>query len=55
MWIIRDSNEPIATVAIEGQYNHQIEKRSQISLVRILLDDKVSSNYISFLLVSGGS
>ena len=40
MWIIRDSNEPIATVAIEGQYNHQIEKRAQISLVRILIDDK---------------
>ena len=40
MWIIRDSNEPIATVAIEGQYTHQIEKRAQISLVRILIDDK---------------
>ena len=40
MWIIRDSNEPIATVAVEGQYNHQIEKRTQISLVRILIDDK---------------
>ena len=40
MWIIRDSNEPIATVAVEGQYNHQMEKRTQISLVRILIDDK---------------
>ncbi len=40
MWIIRDSNEPIATVAVEGQYNHQIEKRTQISLVRIIIDDK---------------
>ena len=36
MWIIRESNEPIATVAVEGQYNHQIERRTQISLVRII-------------------
>ena len=36
MWIIRESNEPIATVAVGGQYNHQIERRTQISLVRII-------------------
>lgn len=40
MWIIRESNEPIATIAVGGQYNHQIEKRTQISLVRIIIDDK---------------
>ena len=40
MWIIRESNEPISTVAVEGQYNHQIEKRTQISLVRIIINDK---------------
>ena len=39
MWIIRESNEPIATVAVGGQYNHQIEKRTQISLVRIITDE----------------
>jgi len=38
MWIIRESNEPIATVAVGGQYNHQIERRTQISLVRIITD-----------------
>ena len=40
MWIIRESNEPIATVAVGGQYNHQIEKRTQISLVRIIINEK---------------
>ena len=40
MWIIRESNEPISTVAVEGQYNHQIEKRTQISLVRIIVNDE---------------
>ncbi len=40
MWIIRESNEPISTVAVEGQYNHQIEKRTQISLVRIIINEK---------------
>ena len=39
MWIIRESNEPIATVAVGGQYNHQIERRTQISLVRIITDE----------------
>ena len=39
MWIIRESNEPIATVAVGGQYNHQIERRTQISLVRIITND----------------
>ena len=39
MWIIRESNEPIATVAVGGQYNHQIESRTQISLVRIITND----------------
>ena len=39
MWIIRESNEPISTVAVGGQYNHQIERRTQISLVRIITDD----------------
>ena len=39
MWIIRESNEPISTVAVNGQYNHQIEKRAQISLVRIITND----------------
>ena len=39
MWIIRESNEPIATVAVGGQYNHQIERRTQISLVRIIIND----------------
>tara|TARA_B100001250_G_scaffold5948_1_gene4999 strand:- start:4023 stop:4781 length:759 start_codon:yes stop_codon:yes gene_type:complete len=39
MWIIRESNEPIATIAVEGQYNHQIERRTQISLVRIIISD----------------
>ena len=39
MWIIRESNEPISTVAVKGQYNHQIEKRTQISLVRIITND----------------
>ena len=36
MWIIRESNEPIATVAVGGLYNHQIARQTQISLVRIL-------------------
>ena len=40
MWIIRESSEPIATVAVGGQYNHQIERRTQISLVRIFLKNK---------------
>ena len=39
MWIIRESNEPIATVAVGGQYNHQIERRTQISLVRIIINE----------------
>ena len=39
MWIIRESNEPISTVAVGGQYNHQIESRTQISLVRIITND----------------
>ena len=39
MWIIRESNEPIATVAVGGQYNHQIERRTQISLVRIITNN----------------
>ena len=39
MWIIRESNEPIATVAVGGQYNHQIERRTQISLVRIITNE----------------
>jgi len=49
MWIIRESNEPIATVAVGGQYNHQIERRTQISLVRIITND--SSVYPE---ISGG-
>ena len=40
MWIIRESSEPIATIAVGGQYNHQIERRTQISLVRIFLKNK---------------
>ena len=39
MWIIRESSEPIGTVATTGQYNHQIGKTSQISLIRVFLED----------------
>ena len=38
MWIIRESSEPIGTVATSGQYNHQIGKTAQISLIRVFLD-----------------
>lgn len=39
MWIIRESSEPIGTVASSGQYNHQIGKTAQISLIRVFLDN----------------
>ena len=39
MWIIRESSEPIGTVAASGQYNHQIGKTAQISLIRVFLDN----------------
>ena len=39
MWIIRESSEPIGTVANSGQYNHQIGKTAQISLIRVFLDN----------------
>ena len=39
MWIIRESSEPIGTVATSGQYNHQIGKTAQISLIRVFLDN----------------
>ena len=38
LWIIRESTEAIATVAVCGLYNHQITKTHKISLVRIFLD-----------------
>jgi len=37
LWLLRESAEAISTVAINGLYNHQIERNSQISLVRIFL------------------
>ena len=49
MWIIRESSEPIGTVAKSGQYNHQIGKTAQISLIRVFLED--SSVYPE---ISGG-
>ena len=39
MWIIRESSDPIGTVASSGQYNHQIGKTAQISLIRVFLDN----------------
>ena len=39
MWIIRESSEPIRTAATSGQYNHQIGKTAQISLIRVFLDN----------------
>jgi cell division protein ZapD len=39
MWIIRESSDPIVTVATNGQYNHQIGKTAQISLIRVFLDN----------------
>ena len=39
MWIIRESSEPIGAVATSGQYNHQIGKTAQISLIRVFLDN----------------
>ena len=39
MGIIRESSEPIGTVASSGQYNHQIGKTAQISLIRVFLDN----------------
>ena len=39
LWIIRESSEPIGTVATSGQYNHQIGKTAQISLIRVFLDN----------------
>ena len=38
LWMIRESTEAIATVAVSGFYNHQITKAHKISLVRIFLD-----------------
>jgi len=49
MWIIRESSEPIGTVATGGQYNHQIGKTAQISLIRVFLEN--SSVYPE---ISGG-
>ncbi|MED6343692.1 MAG: cell division protein ZapD [Pseudomonadota bacterium] len=49
LWIIRESSEPIGTVANGGQYNHQIGKTAQISLIRVFLDN--SSIYPE---ISGG-
>ena len=49
LWIIRESSEPIGTVANTGQYNHQIGKRAQISLIRVFLEN--SSVYPE---ISGG-
>ncbi|MED5270735.1 MAG: cell division protein ZapD, partial [Pseudomonadota bacterium] len=40
MWIIRESNDPIGTLAASGQYNHQIGKTSQISLIRVFLENR---------------
>ena len=39
MWIIRESSEPIGTVAPSGQYNHQIGKTAQISLIRVFIEN----------------
>ena len=39
LWIIRESSEPIGTVANTGQYNHQIGKTAQISLIRVFLEN----------------
>ena len=49
IWLLRESSEAISTVAINGLYNHQIERNSQISLVRIFL-----SNNNVFPEISGG-
>ena len=49
LWLLRESAEAISTVAINGLYNHQIERNSQISLVRIFL----SKNNV-FPEISGG-
>ena len=49
LWLLRESAEAISTVAINGLYNHQIERSSQISLVRIFL----SKNNV-FPEISGG-
>ena len=49
MWIIRESSDPIGTVATSGQYNHQIGKTAQISLIRVFLD-----NTSSYPEISGG-
>ena len=49
LWLLRESTEAISTVAINGLYNHQIERNSQISLVRIFL----SKNNV-FPEISGG-
>ena len=49
MWIIRESSEPIGTVATSGQYNHQIGKTAQISLIRVFLD-----NTSAYPEISGG-
>ena len=49
MWIIRESSEPIGTVATSGQYNHQIGKTAQISLIRVFIEN--SSVYPE---ISGG-
>ena len=38
LWLLRESAEAISTVAINGLYNHQIERNSQITLVRIFLN-----------------
>jgi len=39
LWMIRESTEAIATVAVSGLYNHQILRNHKISLVRIFLDE----------------
>ena len=39
LWMIRESTETIATVAVTGFYNHQITRANKISLVRIFLDE----------------
>ena len=39
LWMIRESTEAIATVAVSGLYNHQISRNHKISLVRIFLGE----------------
>jgi cell division protein ZapD len=37
LWLTREATEPVERVAVEGLYQHQMDRHAQASLVRVLL------------------